>query len=96
MWWNAWVVFFLPDIIASIPRVIHKKNLNKLNVAFISCFAFFFVCMVLPGTSANLWHPMWTVFLFIPVYHSIVGSINKALGKKDEDEKECECECCKK
>jgi len=91
MWWNAWVVFFVPEIIASVVRVIHHKNLNKFNMAFLSCFVFFFVCMILPGKDANLWHPMWTVFLAIPVYHSIVGSINKALGKKDDDEK---CECC--
>ena len=92
IWWNAWVVFFVPEIISSIVRVIHHKDFNKFNMAFLSCFVFFFVCMVLPGISANLWHPMWTVFLAIPVYHSIVGSINKALGKKDDDEK---CECCK-
>ena len=91
MWWNAWVVFFVPEIISSIVRVIHHRNLNKFNMTFLSCFVFFFVCMVLPGTSANLWHPMWTVFLAIPVYHSIVGSINKALGKKDDEK----CECCK-
>ena len=88
-WWNAWVVFFVPEIIASVVRVIHHKNLNKFNMVFLACFVFFFVCMVLPGKDANLWHPMWAVFLAIPVYHSIVGSINKALGKKEEDE--CDC-----
>ena len=87
MWWNAWVVFFVPEIISSLVRSIHHKNPNKFNMAFLACFIFFFVCMVLPGTDAGLWHPMWTVFLLIPVYHSICGSINKALGKKDDDEK---------
>jgi len=48
--------------------------------------------MILPGAEAGLWHPMWTVFLAIPVYHSICGSINKALGKKDDEE----CDCCHK
>ena len=93
MWWNAWVVFFVPEIISSIVRAIHHRNANKFNMAFLSCFVFFFVCMIAPGTAANLWHPMWTVFLAIPVYHSICGSINKALGKKDDDE---ECDCCHK
>ena len=90
MWWNAWVVFFVPEIISSIVRLIHHKNFNKFNMAFTACFVFFFVCIILPGTSSNLWHPMWTVFLLIPVYYSIVGSINKALGKKDDEEK-CDC-----
>jgi transcriptional regulator with XRE-family HTH domain len=92
MWWNAWVVFFAPEIIASIVRCIQHKNANKFNMAFTACFVFFFVCMVAPG---GLWHPMWVVFLAIPVYHSICGSINKVLGKKDEDDDD-ECECCKK
>ena len=84
MWWNAWVIFFVPEIIASLVRAIEYKNANKFNMAFTACFVFFFVCMVIPG---GLWHPMWVVFLAIPVYHSICGSINKAIGKKDEDEK---------
>ena len=84
MWWNAWVVFFVPEIICSLIRAIQKKNPNKFNMAFAACFTFFFTCMVLPGLSASLWHPMWVVFLAIPVYHSICGSINKALGKKDD------------
>jgi hypothetical protein len=83
-WWNAWVVFFVPEIVASLIRAIQHKNANKFNMAFLACFIFFFVCMVYPG---GYWHPMWVVFLAIPVYHSIVGSINKALGKTDEDEK---------
>ena len=85
MWWNAWVVFFVPEIICSVIRCIQHKNANKFNMAFTACFIFFFTCMVAPG---DLWHPMWVVFLAIPAYHSIVGAINKALGKSDEDEKE--------
>ena len=85
MWFNAWVIFFVPDIIISIARAIVKKNANKVNVAFISCFIFFFVCMVAPGLSSGLWHPMWTIFLLIPLYHGVVGSINKALGKEEKD-----------
>ena len=58
-------------------------------MAFLACFAFFFVCMVLPSVISGfpyLWHPMWAVFLLIPAYHSLVGGINKAIGKKDDDE----------
>ena len=89
MWSTAWIFFFVPEIICSIIRAVHKGNANNVNVAFISTFIFFFICLFLPthvvGFPGNLWHPMWTVFLLIPVYHSIVGSINKAIGKKEED-----------
>lgn len=90
MWGNAWVVFFVPEIIASVLRCIQRKNPNKFNMTFTACFVFFFVCMIAPG---GLWHPMWVVFLAIPVYHSICGSINKVLGKKDDDD-ECHCGHC--
>lgn len=89
MWATAWIFFFVPEIICSFIRAIHKRNANNVNMAFISLFIFFLVCLFLPsyvpGMSKSLWHPMWAVFFAIPVYHSIVGSINKAMGKKEED-----------
>jgi len=91
MWAYAWIFFFVPEIICSFIRAIHKRNANNVNMAFISLFIFFLVCLFLPNyipaMSKSLWHPMWTVFLAIPLYHSVVGSINKALGKKDIDDK---------
>ena len=39
----------------------------------------------------QLWHPMWVVFLFVPIYHSICGAFHTAFSKNwhpdDEDEK---------
>ncbi len=96
LWTSAWIVFFLPDIICSIARAIRKKNAQHFNMAFTACFAFFFVCMMLPALIPGfpvLWHVMWVVFLAIPAFHSIVGSINKAMGKKEDEH----CgNCCKK
>ncbi len=83
-WANGWVFFFVPDFVCSILRAIHKGNPNKVNVVFLSLFVFFFVCLVVPGLEANLWHPMWVVFLLIPVYHSIFGTINKIRGKEED------------
>ena len=91
LWYCAWVVFFVPEIICSFMRAIRKKNAQHFNIAFVSLFAFFFVCMWIPGLSANLWHPMWVVFFAIPIYHTAVGGINKALGKKDDYDHKCGC-----
>lgn len=87
-WSSAWIVFFLPDIICSIARAIRKKNANQFNMAFTACFAFFFVCMFMHDVAGipQLWNPMWVVFLAIPIYHAIIGSIHTALGKKVDDE----------
>lgn len=86
MWYNMWVLFFVPEIICSLIRAIHKRNANHFNMVFTALFVFFFVCLVIPGKEAELWHPMWLVFLSIPIYHIIVSAINKALNKKDEDD----------
>ena len=88
MWGNGWVVFFIPEILCSIARAVIKKNPNQVNMPFISVFAFFFVCMVLPGQSANLWHPMWIVFLSIPVYYTLCSVIRKAASKEEDEEKD--------
>ena len=85
-WANGWVFFFAPDFICSILRAIHKRNPNKVNIVFLTLFVFFFVCLVVPGLEANLWHPMWCVFLLIPVYHSIFGTINKVRGKEEDED----------
>ena len=92
LWQAAWIVFFVPEIICSIARCIKKKNPNHFNSPFFCCFIFFFVCMFLPALiegMPQLWHPMWVVFLFIPIYHSICGAFHTALGKDwHPDEKE--------
>ena len=88
LWTSAWVVFFVPEICCSIARAIYKGDARKVNIPFISAFVFFFVCMFLHDTVGipQLWNPMWVVFLAVPVYYSIVGTIHKALGKfQDED-----------
>ena len=83
-WANGWVFFFVPDFVCSILRAVHSKNPNKVNIVFFALFTFFFVCMVFPGMDANLWHPMWCVFLLIPIYHSIFGTVNKIRGKEED------------
>ena len=68
-WHWAWVLFLIPDVIVSFVRCIEKKNPKHFNITFLSLFVFFFVCMGFPGMDAQLWHPMWVVFLAIPIYH---------------------------
>ena len=92
MWYNAWVVFFVPEIVCSIARAIRKKNAQHFNVTFATLFAFFFVCMVLPGLGANLWHPMWVVVFAIPIYHTSVSLIHKIMGRERFIEEDGETE----
>ena len=84
MWHNAWIVFFVPEIVCSLARAFYHKKANKFNIAFAACFAFFFVCMVIPGLDSNLWHPMWVVFLSIPLYHTIASIAERAKKVGDD------------
>lgn len=86
MWHNAWVVVFVPEIISSLIRAINKRDARKFNMPFFATFTFFFVCMIYPGLDANLWHPMWVVFLAIPIYYILVGIIRKIIGFEDIDD----------
>lgn len=83
-WYNAWVVFFIPEIIASFIRAIRKKKFCVFNIAFVATFVFFFVCMVYPGMGANLWYIMWVVFLAIPIYYTIFHPIDSAISERHE------------
>ena len=91
LWRSSWIVFLLPEVFCSIARAIYRKDARKVNIPFAATFAFFFVCMFLVDTIGipELWNPMWVVFLLIPIYYSIVGTIHKALGKFQDEDKCC-------
>lgn len=88
LWAGGWVVFLLPEIICSFIRCFESKNPSKFNMAFLATFVFFFVCMILPGLEARLWHPMWVVFLLIPVYYSIVKPFSHQDECEDDDDQD--------
>jgi transcriptional regulator with XRE-family HTH domain len=79
MWASGWVVFLLPEIICSFIRCFEKKRLSAFNMPVLATFVFFLVCMVF---NTELWHPMWVVFLMIPVYYSAVKPIDYKLGDR--------------
>ena len=87
MWSTMWILFFVPDIIASIYKCFANKEAHSFNMAFLSLFTFFLVCWVLLPEQ-NLWHPMWVVFLAIPVYHGLTARIEAVINdhKKKKEE----------
>ena len=87
MWRSMWILLLVPSILCSLARAVYKRNGNKFNMIFTALFVYIFVCMVKPG---GLWHPMWLVFLAIPAYYIIVGTIRKITGKREIDNQEDE------
>ena len=84
LWSTMWIIFFLPDIIASIFKCIFNKEFHSFNMAFAATFTFFLICVVLLPEK-NLWHPMWVVFLAIPVYYTVVSRIEIVLKDRKDD-----------
>ena len=84
LWSTMWIIFFLPDIIASIFKCIFNKEFHSFNMAFAATFTFFLICLVLLPEK-NLWHPMWVVFLAIPVYYTVVSRIEIVLKDRKDD-----------
>lgn len=84
LWSTMWIIFFLPDIIASIYKCIFNKEFHSFNMAFAATFTFFLICLVLLPEK-NLWHPMWVVFLAIPVYYTVVSRVEIVLKDRKDD-----------
>ena len=86
LWLSAWIIVFIPEIICSIARAIRKGNAHQFNMPFLAVFAYFLFCLFIPQIVPDfpaLWHPLWVVFLAIPIYYTFVSIINKALGKEN-------------
>lgn len=81
MWYNMWILFFVPEIIGSIIRAIRTRRFCSFDISVTACFAYFFVCMVIPGLSTGLWHPLWVIFLAIPIWYTVFGPVDKAIHR---------------
>ncbi len=85
-WTTWWIVILFPIIIASILEAIEKRDPNRFALPVLIVCVYIFL-----GFYFMLWHPMWILFLLIPVYYAAMSPFKK----KDED---CckDKDCCKK
>lgn len=83
LWGQAWVLFLLIPLTPTISEAIIKKNLNIFAYPIFLVFIYFLLCSwVLPATTGySLWHPLWVMFLTIPVYYGVINFI-----KPDNDQ----------
>ena len=87
MWNSMWILFFVPDIIMSFAKSIYRRRPHHFNITFLALFSFFLVCWVL-FPEKQLWHPMWSVFLAIPLYYICVNRIEALIDhQKEKDDK---------
>ena len=88
----CWIVFFVPEIVCSIIRCFERKRFGAFNIAVFCTFVFFLVCMAF---NTDLWHPMWVVFLLVPIYYTIVKPFDYKLREKYGNPDHCDFDCCK-
>lgn len=76
-WACWWILFLIPIIVQSIMTAVHNKKMTSVAIPLVCLFVY------IPfGFYMNLWHPMWAVFLLIPIWYSIFGSIQKIQKNK--------------
>lgn len=80
LWAKAWVLFLLVVIIPSIFDAISTKKPHKFSFAVFVIFTYLLLNVWILETP--LWHPLWVMFLTIPVYYAITKFV-KAMRKPD-------------
>ena len=86
-WKGGWTFLLFGEFLASISDAILKKKATSLNVAFLCVGLYCLICFILLDQGMNWFHPLWVIFLFIPAYYGIAGSIEKAMAAKEEASK---------
>lgn len=82
-WGYAWILFLLIPVIGSIPSAIRHRSFSVFCYPLLATAAYFFLCMVLPsfGVLPAMWHPLWVIFLTIPIYYMIFGPIDASMRR---------------
>ncbi|MBO6280288.1 MAG: helix-turn-helix transcriptional regulator [Bacilli bacterium] len=80
LWAKAWVLFFLIIIVPSLVEAIEKKNMNKFAWPILIAMIYLTLCN---WVLNDLWHPLWILFLTIPIYYVLGDLVNKAKQKKE-------------
>ena len=74
-----WPLFLAIPVVPSFVTAIEKKSLGvfayPVFVAMVYCFL---------GMFLELWHPLWILFITIPVYYIIAGNVDKAIHRNDK------------
>lgn len=87
-WRTGWVLFLVAIVIGSIFNVIKEKKIT--NFAYPVLVVGVYVTLGIFGDhfGFNGWHPYWFLFITIPVFYLIFGSIDKVIHQNDEPKKE--------
>lgn len=72
-WSWSWTFLLLVPVVGSIPSMIKEKRLTHFCYPLFVTFIYLLICLAV----TPIWHPLWVLFLTIPLYYMIVGPIDK-------------------
>ena len=70
LWGQAWVLFLLIPIAPSLAESIVSKNAYHFAYPVFIVFLYLLLCVWILNFS--LWHPLWVMFLTIPIYYGLI------------------------
>ena len=88
LWSKAWVLFLLVAIIPSIFEAFERHSVGKFSYAMFVVFIYLLLNVWILETP--LWHPLWVMFITIPIFWSVSSFIrhskqNGVVDEKDDD-----------
>lgn len=78
-WKYFWFLFILIPVVSSICEMFYKKKITAFcyPVAVTAAYCGF-------SMYFGIWHPLWLLFLTIPLFYIIFGPIDKAIEKRNK------------
>ena len=75
-WRVGWTVFILIPVYDSVVYCIRKKCFSGFAYPVFVTFVF-----LLFGMLYGIWHPLWILYLTVPVYYAIASAVDGAIRK---------------
>lgn len=75
-WEIGWTVFILVPVYYSVTDCIRRKSFSSFDYPVFVTFIF-----LLFGMLYGIWHPLWIIYLTIPIYDPIASAIDRAIRK---------------
>ena len=86
LWSKAWVLFLLVAIIPSIFEAFERHSVGKFSYAMFVVFIYLLLNVWI--LEKPLWHPLWVMFITIPIFWSVSSFIRHSKQSEVVDEKD--------
>ena len=88
LWGQAWTLFLLIPLVPTLAEAIIFRNGNIFAYPIFVAFVYLTLCAwILPEFGITMWHPLWVMFLTVPVYYGVCNFIKpKSIVREDDED----------